>query len=67
MYGISFMGEYCIAMRFFDPFAAGPSASFSRAFNSCQPRKISFLPGSESSLNCSIDCTIFTGSPEAGM
>ena len=64
---MSFMGEYCMAMRFFVFFDAVPSTSRSCACNSCQPRKTSFLPGSESSLNCSIDCTIFTGSPEAGI
>jgi hypothetical protein len=63
---MSFIGEYCIAMRRFDSFAAGASTSRSRACNSCQPRKTSFLPGSESSLNCSMDCTILTGSPDAG-
>src|SRR2546429_7381775 len=32
----SFIGEYCIAMRRFDSFAAAPSTSRSCACNSCQ-------------------------------
>ena len=42
---MSFIGEYCMATRRFDSFAARVSTSRSRACNSCQPRKTSFLPG----------------------